>query len=306
MRSALRRAIAPLAAGLALLMGVATAAPAAQAQEQGGVRYVALGDSFTAGPRYDPINPCLSHPAAWPIQVAERWGLGGDWANGSCSGVVVDGPEADLAGSHLDRLINQGALGPRTELVTLQFGGNERYGGAFRTAAWSVGMCLADLINGCDVAHDPGAVRPETVNADEFIHRLTRGGSGDMIGRIRVNAPRARIALVGYPTILPSGPVSCLPVVGTDSLGPQPRTAYAHDVLDRIEESQRGAAARLGVDFISLRPVTEGHDICRPVGQRWVTQAGDFHEELLPFHPTVAGYTAHAAVVNDYRVRALG
>ncbi|MFN3340482.1 MAG: SGNH/GDSL hydrolase family protein [Dietzia sp.] len=287
----------------ALLIGVLyPAAPTSWAQAAG-VRYVSLGDSYTAGPRYDPVNPCVSHPAAWPRQVAERWGLGGDWADGSCSGAVVDGPEDDVAGTHLAELERRGALGPRTELVTFQYGGNERYGGAFRTAAWSIGMCLADLAGGCDTARDPGAVRVEAITTDELVRRLTRGGSGDMIGRTRALAPNARIALVGYPTVLPRDMSVCVPVVGSASIGIQPRAAYAHAVLDRIEEAQRGAAARLGVDFVSLRAATTGHDLCRPPGERWITQVGDFHEELLPFHPTRTGYSVHAGVVTEYRLR---
>lgn len=304
-RPAVGRAAAVAVALLAVLLvgaGLLVAASAAGAQAAG-ARYVSLGDSYTAGPRYDPVNPCVSLPYAWPRQVADRWGLGGDWADGACSGVVLDGPERDLAGTRLDDLHRRGALGPRTELVTLQFGGNERYGGSYRTAAWSVGVCLADLIGGCDVPRDPGAVRLEAITADDLVWRLTRGGSSDMIGRIRALAPNARIALVGYPTVLPRDMAVCVPVTGSASLGYQPRAAYAHGVLDRIEAAQSGAAARLGLGFVSLRAATEGHDVCRPLGQRWITRIGDLHEEFLPFHPTRAGYSVHADVVTAYRLR---
>ncbi|WP_278314346.1 SGNH/GDSL hydrolase family protein [Lolliginicoccus levis] len=272
----------------------------AQPGDQAGARYVSLGDSFTSGPSYDPFGGCPQLPFAWPKQFAQQWGLGGDWFDASCSGAVVDGRGTNTFGQQISTAA--GAMGPRTELVTIQFAGNETYGGAGRSAAWSVGTCVLDFINGCNDAADPAAVRPDAITGPELARRLTAGDSGDIIGRIRSEAPNARIAIVGYPTVLPRDTSVCLPINGLEAPDFQPRAAYARTVLDRIESAQRAAAASLGVEFWSLKDATAGHDACQPIGQRWITRIGDFHEDLLPFHPTRDGYGAQARALTGYRV----
>ncbi|GGC76011.1 hypothetical protein GCM10011410_31600 [Hoyosella rhizosphaerae] len=271
------------------------------AAQPDGNRYVSLGDSFTSGPNYDPFGGCPQLPYAWPKQFAAQWGLGNDWFDASCSGAVVDGRGTNTFGQQIDAASR--SMGSRTELVTIQFAGNESYGGSGRSAAWSVGLCVLDFVNGCDNAADPTSVRPDAITSAELQRRLTAGDSGNIIGRIRQEAPNARIAIVGYPTVLPSDTSVCLPINGLEVPDFQPRAAYARTVLDRIEVAQRQAAAALGVEFWSLRQATAGHDACQPLGQRWITRIGDFHEELLPFHPTRTGYGAQANALTAYRTR---
>ncbi|MCW4352729.1 SGNH/GDSL hydrolase family protein [Hoyosella sp. YIM 151337] len=294
------RAVSVIVSALAVAAGTLAAAGTASAQPAD-VRYVSFGDSFTSGPSYDPFGGCPQLPYTWPKRFAAQWGLGGDWFDASCSGAVVDGRGTNTFGEQLAAA--RGALGPRTELVTIQFGGNETYGGAGRSAAWSVGLCIIDFVNGCNDPADPAAVRPHAVTGAEVARRLTAGDSGNLIGEIRRAAPNARIAIVGYPTILPDDTSVCMPVNGVEAADFQPRARYAHEMLQRIEQAQREAAGILGVEFWSLKAATAGRDMCKPVGQRWITRAGDFHEELLPFHPTREGYAAQAAALTAMRTR---
>lgn len=282
-----------------MLTGLLTAVAGTASANPVDVRYVSMGDSFTSGPSYDPLGGCPQLPYTWPKQFAAQWGLGNDWFDASCSGAVVDGRGTNTFGEQL--AASRDALGPRTEVVTIQFGGNETYGGAGRSAAWSVGLCMIDFVNGCNDPADPAAVQPAAITGPELVRRLTAGDSGNLIGEIRREAPNARIAIVGYPTVLPADTSVCLPVNGVEVPDFQPRAAYARQILDRVEHAQREAAAALGIEFWSLKGATAGRDMCKPIGERWITRAGDFHEELLPFHPTRAGYAAQASALTALR-----
>ncbi|MBB3037813.1 SGNH/GDSL hydrolase family protein [Hoyosella altamirensis] len=293
------RVASRVGATVVLTAGLVAVGAGAATSNPTDVRYVSLGDSFTSGPSYDPFGGCPQLPYAWPKQFAAQWGLGGDWFDAACSGAVVDGRGTNTFGEQLGTA--RAALGPRTELVTIQFGGNETYGAAGRSAAWSMGLCIIDFVNGCNDPADPAAVRADAVTGAEMARRLTSGDSGDLIGEIRRAAPNARIALVGYPTILPPDSSVCAPVNGVEDPSFQPRAAYAHDVLQRIEGAQREAAGRLGLEFWSLKNATAGRDMCKPIGQRWITRVGDFHEELLPFHPTREGHAAQASALTSMR-----
>lgn len=272
----------------------------AQAQPGAGRTYVSFGDSFTAGPNYDLYGRCPRLPFAWPSVVAAQW-PGASFGDHSCSGATIDDSPTDNLSGQVDEAMAAGDLGPGTELVTIQIGGNDSWSGAPLSAAYSVVYCLVDIVRGCDAPGDPGAiVDAAAITPDAMVRKLTAGRQGDVYGRIRRAAPNARIAFVGYPTLLPDGPV-CVPVNGFDGLQMQPRSGYARLILDRLQDAQRGAAERLGAAFWDLRAGTAGHDVCRPVDQRWITRAVDFHEALVPFHPTVAGHAAIGGIVTAAR-----
>lgn len=291
-----RRAVAVAVSALAVVGLGAVAAPGASAAPAGD-RYVSFGDSYTAGPSYNPTGECPRLPYRWTAQLAQQWGVSGSFHDSSCSGAALDSANMITFRTQLDEAAAAGALGADTAIVTLQLGGNEHYGRAGRSAAWSTGLCLVDFVDGCNDPSDPEAVDVHDVTAQALATRLVAGDSGNVVARIRGLAPNARIALVGYPTVLPDTPSVCLPVNGIEYPDFQPRAQYAHAMFAAIESAQRGAAEQLGLEFWSLKEATVGHDMCQPLGVRWITRAGDFQDELLPFHPTNTGYHAQATAL---------
>ncbi len=122
-----RRALgrATLASGLlavTTLVGIGVAAPAAHASSK--LDYVALGDSYSAGPLDGPTTGnllCLQSSASYPYDTAVY--LGASLTDVSCSGAdsanVTSSSQYPGVGPQVD------ALSPATQLVTLTDGGND-------------------------------------------------------------------------------------------------------------------------------------------------------------------------------------
>ncbi len=113
-------------------------------------------------------------------------------------------------------------------------------------------------------------------------------------------APNARVAILGYPWIMPAEfDRSCytkLPIARGDV--PYMRAVQAHlnDVVER-------AAAETGSVFVDLAAVSDGRDACSPSGTRWVEPLFDV-DELSIVHPNTRGEAGMAA--EAMRVLGLG
>ncbi|GAB0104179.1 SGNH/GDSL hydrolase family protein [Nocardia sp. JMUB6875] len=293
-----------------------------------GVRYVAFGDSMTVAPygggggvlglptfqeqprTVPPPNPldCARSNFGWPSIMAAEWGLGepqlGDWADNACQGATTDSEPVDNLRTQIDQSIADGMLGPATELVTIQIGANDIWHpGQVSNYAYTLAMCLTDIIRGCDERTDADHyIDANAIVGSNLAYRLTRGVRGDMIGAIRAAAPDAAIRMVGYedPLPPPGVPFVCFSVFGLHTPWPQYRTAYAHLMTDNLETAIRDAADQVGVGFWSLRPVGGGHDLCSPA-THW-TGLMDPGEPFFPFHPTLEGHRAQGTLLNGVRL----
>ena len=131
----LRRRAARLALPAVALLGLSlagspVAAETAEAAEEipeaaAFEEYVAIGDSFTAGPlvvqQQAPLLGCMQSDANYPKMLAEQLGVG-ELVDVSCSGAVVE----DLYEAQFDDQPPQlEALTPETDLVTIGIGGND-------------------------------------------------------------------------------------------------------------------------------------------------------------------------------------
>lgn len=303
------------------------ATPVASAAEPG-VRYVAFGDSMTVAPHgggggvlglptyqeqpktNPPPNPlvCARSNFAWPSILAAQWGLGanqvGDWADYACQSATTDSEPVNNLRTQIDQSITDGMLGTNTKLVTIQIGQNDIWHpGQVSNYAYTLAMCLTDIVRGCDYRTDPDHyIDADAITGGNFAFRLTRGIRGDMIGAIRSAAPNAEIRLIGIADPMPpvGVPFVCFGVFGLKFLWPQARTAYAHKMTDNLEFAQRDAAAMVGVGFWSLRPVGAGHDLCSPT-THW-TGLADPGQPFFPFHPTLQGHAAQGTFLNGVRI----
>ncbi|MFI5776603.1 SGNH/GDSL hydrolase family protein [Nocardia sp. NPDC051570] len=310
-----------------VLAATAVAVPAASAAEPG-VRYVAFGDSMTVAPfgggggvlglptfqqqpkTVPPPNPmdCARSNFGWPSIMAADWGLGqpqtGDWADYACQSATTDSEPVNNLRTQIDQSITDGMLGAATRLVTIQISANDIwFPGQVSNYAYTLAMCLTDIIRGCDYRTDPNLYTDaDAMTGADLAFRMTRGIRGDMIGSIRSAAPNAEIRLVGYedPLPPPGVPFVCFSVFGLHIPWPQYRTAYAHLMTDNIEYAIHGAADRIGVGFWSLRPVGIGHDLCSPA-THW-TGLMDPGEPFFPFHPTLEGHNAQGHFLTGVRL----
>ncbi|WP_280405323.1 GDSL-type esterase/lipase family protein [Nocardia brasiliensis] len=311
----------------AIAMATVCLAPAVTAAEPG-VRYVAFGDSMTVAPHgggggvlglptyqqqpktVPAPNPlaCARSNFGWPSIMAAQWGLGaaqtGDWADYACQSATTDTEPVNNLRTQIDQSIHDGMLGPATRLVTIQISANDVWHpGQVSNYAYTLAMCLTDIVRGCDYRTDPDHyIDADAITGPNLAHRLTAGIRGDMIGAIRAAAPHAQIRLVGYEdqNPPPGVPFTCFSVFGLRFQWPQYRTAYAHKLTDNIENAMSAAADQIGIGFWSLRPVGIGRDLCAPA-THW-TGLADPGEPFFPFHPNLQAHFDQGSYLNGIRL----
>lgn len=172
--------------------------------------YVALGDSYTAGPKIpdqtgDPTG-CARSDRNYPALVARNLGLeGSNFRDVSCTGATI----TDLAerqstpdGTNPPQLT---ALDGDTRLVTIGIGGNDIGFGSMIKRCVGAGL-LHHALGGDKFGLTSAPCKQHYVD-DGVQQRIKK--AGDNLSRtlteVRRRAPEARVYVIGYPAILPTG-----------------------------------------------------------------------------------------------------
>ena len=82
---------------------------------------------------------------------------------------------------------------------------------------------------------------------------------------MHAKAPHARVAILGYPWILPET-VGCfdkMPVASGD-------VPYLRHLQATLNDAVARAATATRSTYVDLNGVSEGHDACQPIGTRWI------------------------------------
>lgn len=286
-----RRRSRPLigAGALALALGAlvasvpgAQAAPRAEGAVDGAARYVALGDSYTSGPRLGTQvdAACGRSDVNYPSLVARALAPA-SFTDVSCAGADTThmaGPQ-DEAPPQLD------ALAPDTTLVTLGIGGND--------------LDLAALLGRCVVLGTllpygaPCKASYTLLGTDEIKARIDAVAPkvDAVLDEIHRRSPQARVLLVGYPVILPEDGGNCHDTVPLSS-GDAP---WIRDKEKQFNAMLAQRAAGHGARFVDTYTSSVGHDVCGPAGTRWIDPADS--DTTAGFHPNEAGHRSSAAAV---------
>ena len=278
----MRRALVSVA--LAVL-ALAPAAPARSAPAAAPAPYVALGDSYTAGPfvpnqLLDPLG-CLRSDHNWPHLVAAARGL--PLHDVSCSGAVTEDlstPQPILGGANPPQL---NALDAGVGTVSLQIGGND--------------IGFSEILVRCATLLPIGTPCRNQYTAggtDELARRIavTATKVDAVLAEIHRRSPSARIFVVGYPAILPDTAPGCWPLLPI-APGDVP---YLRNTEKALNSMLAARAAAAGATFVDVYPSSIGHDACQLPGARWV-------EPLIPLapaapvHPNSLGMQGMAAAV---------
>ncbi|GAA4087264.1 SGNH/GDSL hydrolase family protein [Nocardioides kongjuensis] len=253
-----------------------------------GSSYVALGDSYSAGPRLGPSTGavgCEQTKGNYPHLLADRLGL--DLTDVTCGGATsTDLTESQTPpnGSPVPPQLD--ALSSSTDLVTIGMGGND-------------GKVFSELVTTCvgKAAKDRGGA-PCTAEGASFRVRAERQIGKlptrmvEAIEAVRERAPEATIIVVGYPAIFPEdGTCPLLPLARGDY-------PYARELVSRINDGLAAAADQAGVEYVDVWDATDGHDICAT--DPWIAGIIPAHSGL-EYHP----YAEEQAVVADLLVAAL-
>ncbi|UXY25765.1 SGNH/GDSL hydrolase family protein [Streptomyces sp. HUAS TT20] len=269
--------------------------------------YVALGDSYTSGPRIPDRTGtpagCERSDRNYPTLVARRLGLdSADFDDVSCSGATI----ADLsAAQSTDDGVNPpqlSALSARTRLITVGIGANDidfiglikrcvTAGAVYFATGSGTGSggenlpgdapCRAQYVSG-----DTDEVRQRTETAERMLSRT--------LGEVKRRAPHARVHVVAYPAILPADGHGCGREMG---LAPGDVT-FLREKEQQLNAMLRRRAEAAGAGYVDTYEPSEGHDACSASATRWI-------EPLVPaspaasVHPNERGERGMAAAVLD-------
>jgi len=291
-----RRRLAAVLLALGLLVGFVAVAPtAAQADPTTStsdrvapapvttpLRYVALGDSYSAASGVlppDPTSPaCLRSTRNYPHVIAAATGA-------RLTDVTCGAAETrHFTSSQYPGVPPQReALGPRTQLVTMTIGGND--------SSVFIGSIVACTTAGATTAGTGSPCRDQY--GSQFADTVRETTYPSLVRALRVvhrDAPRARVAILGYPEILPptGGCYPQMPVATGD-------VPYLHHLQDVLNNAVRRAARETGSTYVDVPRASVGHDACQPLGTRWV-EPGLLGTNPVVVHPNARGEAAMARI----------
>jgi len=251
-------------------------------------RYVALGDSFTAGPLIPRVVPslgCVRSTHGYPALVAATLHVR-SVADASCSGADTTDLRHPQATGFAAVPPQLSALSRNTDLVTLGIGGNDF--GVYRRL---VSVC--PRVRSRDPDGSPCRAHFRGAAGDRLLAAVDRTGArlDRAVAQVRARAPRATVLLVGYPRIAPARGTcpDSLPFADGDY-------RYADLVERRLNQAMRRAARTNRAGFVDTYAASRGHDVCAGA-DAWVNGQRTEVGRALAYHPFRAYMDAVARLV---------
>ncbi|MFC1437712.1 SGNH/GDSL hydrolase family protein [Streptacidiphilus sp. N1-10] len=262
--------------------------------------YVALGDSYTAGPDIPDQNGtplgCDRSSQNYPALVAAALKLQpAQITDRSCSGATT----ADLSGQQSTgdgtNPAQFSALTSDTRLVTLGIGGNDIGFSSLITRCVETGVLYYAIRLGVNTGDDtPCRTQYVTGGTDKVQQKIDAAAArvSAALDEIKKRSPKARVYVVGYPAILPDGDTDCFRAMG---LAPGDVSYLREKEQDLNTMLQREAKAA-GAGYVDTYKPSVGHDACSAASSRWI-------EPLVPaspaaaVHPNAAGERGMAEAV---------
>ncbi|WP_405489423.1 SGNH/GDSL hydrolase family protein [Streptomyces sp. NBC_00096] len=321
----MRLALTTAAAAAVLATVLVPRAPASAAPP---LSYVALGDSYSAGSFVRPWNAdgCGRSDQDYPHQAARRLKL--NLTDVTCSAAEIRagllGPQSELKGppsvappgGWAVKPAQVRAVSAATDLVTVGAGGN------------SVGF--AEIVETCAkrglASFGTGTpctdhyTRGEAASGLDSRFTALEADFGVLLKEIRTRAPRAGIAVVGYPAVVDEA-AGCgwgsWHQLGTVAKGDMP---WLDTMERRVNALLREQARRGGAVYVDTYASSTGHGVCATGERRWMygikdslTGPGDQSdppselcrsipargEACTVLHPNLRGATHQADLVTE-------
>jgi lysophospholipase L1-like esterase len=241
-------------------------------------RYVALGSSFAAGPGVGRRRPGSSRRSGRSL---------GNYASLYAAEAGLELRDVSFTGATAAELLDgQDGAGPPqieavtadTDLVTLTCGGND-IGYIGRLMLGSLRWPLSAL---------PAARREAAETDAQTDERLAALGAtfDRLLDAVQRRAPRARVVLVDYLTILPPDAS-----ISTGRL-PSAVASWGRRVAERLSAETRAAAARHGCAFVAASEASRERHAWS--ASPWTRRYGLWPRDGAPYHPNQAGMRAVA------------
>jgi lysophospholipase L1-like esterase len=269
----------PLAIIVAAVTTLLFAVPA-QADEP--LTYVALGDSYSAASGVLPADPaapllCLRSTRNYPHVLASHTGANlTDVSCGAAETKHFTTAQYPGVAPQLD------AVGADTDLVTMTIGGNDS--GVFIGAILACGSAgVLTLGTGSPCKNLYGSHFEDTVRNTTYPALVAA------LGAVRGKAPGARVAILGYPWIVPTsgGCFDKMPVARGD-------VPYLRSLQATLNDAVARAATATGAIYVDMSAASNGHDACQPAGTRWIEPVLQGTNRVV-VHPNALGEANMAA-----------
>jgi lysophospholipase L1-like esterase len=279
-----------LAATAAVLTLAAVPASAGAQAVDAPKHYVALGDSYAAGPRIpdqrDDPRGCERSTNNYPARLAQALRIS-DYTDVTCSGATTENMTAAQPVPQGPNPPQFAALRDNTDLVTVTITGND--------------IGFADIVLTCtrvsirDPFGNPCQRQATASGSDVYAERIEAAAPklAAVLEGIHERSPGATVLLVGYLRILPPS-VGCYPAFPI-ARGDVPYLDGLEQQLTTILDTQ---AFRHDAIFVNAYARSSGHDVCQAPRDRWV-------EGIIPsspaaqVHPNAAGMQGVADFARD-------
>ena len=217
---------------------------AAQPAAAAPLRYVALGDSYSAAsgvlpPDLSAPPQCARSTRNYPHVIAG--GIGAQLTDVTCGAAET----GDYFSSQYPGVAPQlDAVTKDAQLVTMTIGGNDS--SVFINTILSCGAAgLSTLGQGSPCKDRYGSSFEDTIRGTTYPSLV------NALKAVRAKAPKARVAILGYPWIMPAsgGCFDRMPVAQGD-------VPYVRGIQATLNDAVRRAAAATGVTYVDLNVVS--------------------------------------------------
>lgn len=251
-----------------------------------GANYVALGDSYTAGPLIpNPVLPlgCLKSSNNYPRLTAPKIGL--TLQDASCSGAttadMTSPQEVDPDGPNPPQF---DSLSGSTTVVSITIGGND--------------IGFSSIIENCITYNpfsSPCKSKYTAGGKDQISEKIAAAAPkvAAVLAGIKTKAPSSKTYVLNYPAIFPETGSGCwpqMPISFTDA----PYLRSKQKELNAMIATQAAAA---GATLVNWYSASIGHDACKGSSTRWVEPLVP-GELAAPIHPNKAGMQGAASVLD--------
>lgn len=286
------RVLAVIAGALAVVCASALYADARAQAARPYSEYVALGDSFAAGPLIAPQeagDPCFrskrnyAHLLARALRVTT-------FRDVTCSSATTDNilttpqkPSLPWNKRKAAVPIQLAALTRRTTLVTVTIGANDI--GLAGLARTCINILPLPLGKSCRATQTAGGVDRGAARIDSVAPKIA--ATLDAIHRA---APRARVLITSYADYVQhDGCVRLQPMYPADA-------NYLQGLVVRLGELTRRVAAAHRAEYVDFIGPGQGHDGCQ-TGRNWANILHIHGMGGMPLHPTTLGEANFARIL---------
>lgn len=269
---------------LAIALVLAAVLVIAEGDDKTNTRYVALGDSYSAGMGIKPRDPdsteaCSRSTESYAFKVQSLYDFD-EFDSVTCAGATINDMYTDQpsdSGPIAEPQLS--ALNGQETMISFSISGND-------AGFWSTVMqCLRNpdpRATPCIDEYVVGDTDRQRQRIDAIRPRLDQ-----LFNDISERSPDARVYVMGYQRILPAGAKGCRGKIDVSAADADWFDGWQRHLNAMVKAS----AEAHGAEYLDIYEASNEHDACKEKGVRWVEpMIGASGAHIL--HPNAAGHEA--------------